>query len=117
MYKCEKKDENVRHPSESLSNVFRLLAHRLDKDSWKSLHHRSILRLHTLFRLSGKKSELGFAVEPPTINGISMSIYKALDEDSVLLAVEYEIDDGCGHQHHGDLLFWEPMRKQDSGVW
>jgi hypothetical protein len=101
-----------------LSDVLWKVARCIDSSDFDALHTCSVARMNELIR--GGKSrhvELALAANGPslTANGPSLMaamsavVTDALREGAVLLAVEYEVDDGGGgHQQHGDLLFWEP---------
>ena len=74
------------------------------------MNHRNICRLHQLCRNSGKHSELILATKEPTKNGISKVIIDTIGEKSILIGVEYEIDDG-GDQQHGELIIWDEEKE------
>jgi hypothetical protein len=100
-----------REAAEPLSDVLRRVARRGGKEGGDAaLHQRAAIRLHRLVRWGGARSrELALAVTQPTREGVSTAVLEAFGIGTVLLAVEYEVDDGgSGRQQHGDLLFWEP---------
>jgi hypothetical protein len=90
-----------------LSDVLWKIARCIDGSEFDAIHTCSVARMNELIR--GGKSrhvELALAANGPSLSAV---VTDALREGAVLLAVEYEVDDGGGgHQQHGDLLFWEP---------
>jgi hypothetical protein len=105
--------QRPREEAEPLSEVLRRVARRGGKEGGVAgLHQRAAIRLHRLVRWGGASSrELALAVTQPTREGVSKAVLEAFGIGTVLLAVEYEVDDGCrGRQQHGDMLFWEPAQ-------
>lgn len=101
---------NTRPKYDKLSELFKLTTTRSVKGAYESLNQRNICRLHQLCRKSGKHSELCLAIKEPTKNGISKVIIDTIGEKSILIGVEYEIDDG-GDQQHGDLIIWDEEKE------
>lgn len=106
--------------AEALSDQLRRIARREGKEGGREgLHQRSVIRLHRLVRgCDARGSEMAQAVAAPTREGLSATVTEGLRAGAVLLAVEYELDDGGrGRQQHGDMLFWEPAGGGEDGRW
>lgn len=99
--------------SEPLSEALRGVARRDSTPHGRAaVHQRAVVRLHQLVRAAGRDArgrELALATRPPTRDGLAAALLARLRPGAVLLAVEFDVDDGGrGSQQHGDLLFWEP---------
>ena len=104
---------------ERLSTVLRRVTKLVAEDGGgaEGRHSCAVIRLHQIIRKDKpwrRKLAFAAAVAKPTTVGLSDKVLKAMGGDVVLLAVQYEIDDG-GVQQRGDLLFWQPGTGSETG--
>lgn len=102
-----------------LSKQLRQIVKFYNKDDMLTIQNREVMRIHNLIKIAkknptniallrGKEYELCVKKPRQDKTGLSQLLFKNISEHAILIASEYEIDDGCLRQQHGDLLFWQP---------